>query len=524
MHRRLNVIGRRISSHPITISGISGCVAGLVFSFGLPAYFLILALIPFFYYFDARERLSATKSIVIILSFFIPFYAVVLSWFVDSDTSGLVGLSREMSLFASGISLLIMTVVLTIVHIPFALGMHRIQRLLRQSPVYASILISSMWVVSEWAASLAFSIFLYGSGGSIGDYWNFGSFGLAIMDTPLSYASRIVGMYGLSFLTVMTAGAIYVSFTRKRYTFLITLVASLVSLVILGSYLFGSGTGSTLQGSVLQIKSTDSDYTLGAPVENYSKEQKDVIVLPEYSKVFEHGHELFAEQYVSKRLKTDGISIDVTEGSKDKWYGTLEFRDSTGKLIKEQTKELLIPTGEYLPAVLTTFYNNTGQSELVQHFDKSRRVEKGSPPEVFSSDDLTVGPVACSGILARNIYRQHTSNGAMVLTNSASLAYFNGSKSYYRQAMLMARFHAIANSRPFIQATLGAPAFVLDANGSYIVEPTDSRTTFIDFDFQSSKNKTPYTKTGEWVLLFSGFVMLAGLGWQLIHKIVSRKA
>lgn len=524
MRISFHILGRYISNYPKIVTGISGSLAGLVFSSGMPALLLILFLLPLFHYFSSAKRLTAKRSILIIFSFFIPFHLIVLSWFLDSDTGALVGLSREMALFASVISLMIMTAVLTITQIPLALGLRRMHVLLRESPILSVFLVGSMWVISEWARSIGFSLFLYGSGGSIGDYWNFGSFGLALMDTPLAYISRVAGMYGLSFLVVAVAGITYYSYTKKRYAFMVICVTALFVVSLVSHRLYGGQEEPSLQGSVFQIKSSSSDFRLGAPIENYSGSKKDLVVLTEYSKTFEHGYELFAEEYVNKRLGQNGFSVDVSEGSKDKWYGTLEFRDNTGSLVGELTKQLLIPTGEYLPAVLTTFYNNTGQSKIVRQYDASRRVEKGAPPEVFSGKDVMVGPVACSGILGRNIYRQLTNDGAEVLTNSASLAYFNSSKSYYRQAMQMARFHAIANNRPFIQATMGAPAFVLDSNGLFVVEPADLRTTFIDFEFQPSSSKTPYTITGEWVLVFSGLAVVGTLFWHLKTKIFSRKA
>lgn len=139
--------------------------------------------------------------------------------------------------------------------------------------------------------------------------------------------------------------------------------------------------------------------------------------------------------------------------------------------------------------------------------DRTRRLEKGQPPRIVKAERFVVAPVACSGILGRNIYRKLVNDGGQVLTNSASLLIFNGSKSYLRQSHQMARFHAIANNRTYIQSSKGAPAFVVDSNGHYLVAPEDNKTSFIDFDFEPKSTKTLYTRIGEWILVSSWIIV-----------------
>lgn len=71
----------------------------------------------------------------------------------------------------------------------------------------------------------------------------------------------------------------------------------------------------------------------------------------------------------------------------------------------------------------------------------------------------------------------------------------------------MARFHAIANNRTYIQSSKGAPAFVVDSNGHYLVAPEDNKTSFIDFDFEPKSTKTLYTRIGEWILVSSWIIV-----------------
>jgi len=323
----------------------------------------------------------------------------------------------------------------------------------------------------------------------------------------------------------MLAVSFYQLYRLRNARLLLINIGVLGGLVILCFIAYqhpGKQKSTQLQASVLQSEYGYPDYQNNLPIQDYSEDKKDLIVLPEYSLVFEEDNILFANALVNDRLNKTGISVDVDEGTKEKWYGTLGIKDRQGALLNSQTKELLIPTGEYLPFILTTFYTYTGQSEILDTFNKNRQVYKGESPQVFRSDKFIIGPVACSGILGRNIYRGITNQGAEVLTNSASLVDFNFSKSYLRQSLQMARFHSIANSRPFIQASLGAPAFAMDHQGSYIFEPDRMGTKFIDFTFSTNNSKTLYTKLGETVLytslLFVVVVVLRKLINQQLRK------
>ena len=81
----------------------------------------------------------------------------------------------------------------------------------------------------------------------------------------------------------------------------------------------------------------------------------------------------------------------------------------------------------------------------------------------------------------------------------------------------MARFHAVANNRPFIQATIGAPGFVIDSDGRYILAPDGSATEFADFSFTPKNNKTLYTKYGDWPLIL-GAMFMTGFSGHLVFQ------
>ncbi|MBA3758190.1 hypothetical protein H0X10_00975 [Candidatus Saccharibacteria bacterium] len=494
---------------------VSGVAVGSVFSFNLSAWLQPLLLLPFIaLLYKPDNRSTLRRYISSCALFFIPFHATVFVWFLDANLPGLIDVSPRITTIALGTCLAIMAIVLSLAMLPIAYVAYASAF---RKPTARLVLLPAAWVVCEWLRSILFSVFLYGNQGSVGDYWNFGSLGLELMDTPAKIMAPVVGMYGLTFITVILSVILYNYFTKanSRYT-LHTL--SVLGLVIFFSVIWqinlNSQPSNQRSASVLQQRDSVPKSGTNFIIDNFSTEAKDIIVLPEYSDFFELGYTQYAQDYIDNRLAPNGVGITVEADwlNQNNRYGTLIFRNDQKEIVATQTKKLLIPTGEYMPYILTNFFKLIGKNELNTEYAETRQLLKGTDPAVFKTKDLVIAPVACSGILGRNIYRQLVNDGGQVLTNSASLVVFNGSKSYFKQSLQMARFHAIANNRTYIQASKGAPAFVIDDNGNYIVKPGNVEDKFIDFNFAATDKKTFYTNYGEWPLILSSLLIIISVG------------
>ncbi len=498
------------SNYKFCVATLSGLAVGGVYSFGLPAPFLPLLLLPFLLIFSEQKKaLRFKETLKVCALFFFSYYTVVLVWFLDTDVTLLAGLDPQYAKVFLGLCVLIMSLVLTLASLPAGLVMHQLQNRLKKPDLWSVLVLSSTWAVIEWARSMAFSLFLYATGGSIGDYWNFGSLGLGLISTQFGFLSRLVGMYGLSMLVVCIAMTLVWALKKHYKPLLAVLLVSALASYLSYFVHTPSSTLSPISASVLQREGHLTDISGDIGIVYKQETPKDLIVLTEYSAAHLPGNEQFLDTYINNRLSDSGVSIDVSADFTKTGvrYGTLEVRNHKNELIDTQTKQLLIPTGEYLPGILQTFFKLTGQNNINTSFDATRRLYRGDPPSVIRTNNLSIAPVACSGILGRNIYRQLVNDGVQVMTNSASLVVFSGSKAYFRQSVQMARFHAVANQRTYIQASMGAPAFVIDEAGKFIVAPKDTETGFIDFEFTPENNKTFYTKFGEWPLLASATIL-----------------
>lgn len=508
----------KVPNTSVVITAVSAIVAGGVFAFGLPWFVLPVVLATFFWNTGQTQR-TFKHSLLLTSLFFWLFYVVVLSWFLDTDISLLAGLASKSGLLILGFSLFTMTTVLTVASIPFGLVVYFMQSRLKKPSFLTLALVSMSWLLIEWLRSIAFSLFLYAPNASIGDYWNFGSLGLGLISTPLGYTSRLAGMYGLSMLVIALGIALYWA-SQKHFRPLVIVVFVATFGSLLSYKLMPISASQPVEARLLQGDAKFSGQATSLPLRNKSDTLKDLIVLPEYSRVYDAENTHFTEKFITSQLSHSGVVLDVTADFTNpgprKSY--LVAHDKT-RVIDTQTKRLLIPTGEYLPSIVTSFYSLTGQSHITEDFTHTRKLEKGESPQLVTTQKLNIAPVACSGILGRNIYRQLVNDGGTVLTNSASLATFGGSKSYFRQSLQMAKFHAIANNRAFIQATIGAPGFVIDNNGRYTLAPDGSATEFADFMVTPHIHKTIYTKYGDWPLLLSAIFMAGSITIAAIKRL-----
>jgi apolipoprotein N-acyltransferase len=157
-----------------------------------------------------------------------------------------------------------------------------------------------------------------------------------------------------------------------------------------------------------------------------------------------------------------------------------------------------------MPYIIEALLRVTGQSEALELNKVTQNVKKGEKTEPpVSVAGKTIGALACSGAIAPELYRSMVVQGAEVLTNSASLGTFTNAPLYHAQTRQMARFNAIANARPYVQASTGAYSYAIDSNGKFVFRTTKTGLNHQFLSIQTNKAYTWYSKLGEWVVLAS---------------------
>ncbi|MEK7179897.1 MAG: nitrilase-related carbon-nitrogen hydrolase [Patescibacteria group bacterium] len=438
------------------------------------------------------------------------FFALVFRWVLYAFPGDWAGLSNSLTsvpLFA--IAWLIISVV-----VGFSSALFGFFAL--KFPTYPIFIIPSIWVLSEYVRAWLFSLFSWGQGATLGPYWSFGNLGFTLIDTPAILWSRIIGLYGVSFLVILINCLIFRFFIKKDIK-IVLLIPFLLIIFFLPKILFFI----TPEKKVLSVALVSTQIRLGFSGEkefgalwhdslesNKISPVPDIVVFPEGARLFATNDaenvflgEIFSDKKKPGLIITSDI-VSTSEGLKEQ----IIYRNQKGELVSIQGKSFLIPAGEYMPFVLKSFITLFKDRLTLERFTtlrtriKSEEIEK---PVVFG--ETQIGTLLCSGITSPLLYRSLSNDGAEILVNSASQIIFQNHPFFLLQAKTLARFQAIANARPFLQASNGGQSFSIDSNGRVINQTNSFKNQILIVSVSPSKIKTPYTRFGDWPLIVIGF-------------------
>lgn len=448
----------------------------------------------------------------------VAFFAVVVRWMYQIHATELIP-NNVLAVIFLTLTFSVVVGSLSLGFLAFGWLYHKFT--LQLSQPRALIVVPALWGLSEWARSILFSVVSMGPGGSLGAHWNFGSVAFAASVTPLGYAARVIGQFGLSALVVVVAlGSLFL--IRKQWR-CGTVALGIVSIICTTGWLLSPAPdGSRLRVGVLQLDdSTYSDYgyqrDLGAVTASHDPSKPlDLFVLPEYSYIFTNKEYKQAEITALDKLTTDkSLLITSQSGQAEEGHKNLvTFYQPDGQIIKQQEKEFLIPGGEYIPYFYEWILVLSGNTSVIRSHQEEHQVAAArqvANPVQYQSDKI--GSLACSGAIAPDFYRRLTSQGATLLTNSAALSTMGLSSSYYAQARQMASFIAISTARPFVQSARGAEAYILDSSGQSVIESNQPGVHYIEGEVQANTKKMPYAYIGDiGVILFMALSLL--LAWR----------
>ena len=387
------------------------------------------------------------------------------------------------------------------------------------------LIIPSFFILSEYIRAWLFMFLSWAPEARLGAHWSFGNLGYTMIDIPAIYWSRIVGLYGLSFFVALVNFIIF-SFFHSRKNFQLknlTFSAAFILFLFFPFVISVPEKGETLKAALVHMDNSQGilgvyNFTeLWRQVEkNKDFHQPDLIVFPEASRFFAFLTD--EEKQFIKRIFPDenrpGLiitsNIYAAEGNLKERKEQMIYRDQKGGLIAVQDKSFLMPLGEYFPIIVKSVIQFLNPIP-VQHFNYLRSMQPALIPESpINFNNIKIGGLLCSGVVSPLLYRSLADDGAEVFINSASQIIFKNRPFFVLQMKTMARFQAIANARPFLQAANGGQAFFIDADGKVAAETEGTENKIIIFDFSPSAKKTIFTRFGDWPLA-AAFLMVLGV-------------
>ena len=361
-----------------------------------------------------------------------------------------------------------------------------------------------IWALAEAAIAWAVAAIWMGPGGRIDTILPFFSATPFLMYTPLGYLSRFVGYFGLSAVFVVGVAAVVLPKTR-RFAVVYWLVVTIATIAAWGLYTKPNGPALTATIMAEQL-SYPKNVTVIA---------SQLVVLPEYG-LDKYTSDTAVTRFTTKQQDFYYVGSRQEETSFG-YKNVLVSGSYTRGFINSTPKDRLIPGGEHLSYWVSGLLQVFSPSTYTD-FQVRRQVLRGDKPvQPFSIDsDISVGSAACSSIIAPDDYRQLTQEGANVLTNSASLEIFAGSRLFNVQHRGLSKFIASANARPFLQSSNNWQAFALDSNGRQVAVTDVGHSQ--EVNIQTNAKHTPYTYMGEWVSMVGGLVLAWHLGTALVRR------
>ncbi|MCG8325674.1 MAG: apolipoprotein N-acyltransferase [Thiotrichales bacterium] len=378
-----------------------------------------------------------------------------------------------------------------------------------QTWIQLIIIFPAAWTLFEWLRSWIFT----------GFPWL--NMGYSQTDTPLSGMAPILGIYGVSWLTAMTAGILCLLFVgRKREKILAPIALVCIWTFSIQSQQTGwtQANGRTLsvalvQGGVPQEikwlpeqrrKTIDLYLDLTEPYWG-----QDLILWPETAlPMFYHEATHVIEQIrtYSREHNTALISGMAWQDNESRdYFNSLVLFGETDSMYHKQH---LVPFGEYLPwdNLLRPFLNFL---EIPMSNFSPGNQEK---PVLVAAGEVLGVSICYEDAFGEEVIRALPEAG--LLLNVSNDAWFGDSIAPH-QHLQMARMRSIETGRYMIRATNTGISAVIDQKGNLIKQSPQFKSHVISAHVLSFEGATPYIKTGNFFVIG---LMLAMLGLCIPRK------
>ena len=345
--------------------------------------------------------------------------------------------------------------------------------------------------------------------------------GYAHNTSPLAGYAPVIGVYGISWLTAVTAGALPLLMHKFRYQ-----AMALVAVIWLGGFALGRVEWTAPSGKPLSVRLVQGNISLankfdlahiGNTLRDYQQlvtaAQADLIAIPET------GVPLFPGQLPAGYLDAYGLfarrtgshvvlGIPLTNGT--------EYSNSVLGLAPSMAppyrydKHHLVPFGEFIPPGFRWF-TNLMQIPLG---DQTRGAPIQAP---FVVRDQKVLPDICyENVFGEEIAEQVALTQATVLLNVSELAWY-GESIAIPQHLQMSQMRTLETGRPMLSATNSGATVVISPRGEVLHALPYYQRGVLSATVQGMSGDTPYIRLQN--KLFQALALLAiGLAWLCSRK------
>lgn len=363
------------------------------------------------------------------------------------------------------------------------------------------IILPTLWIIFEWVRSWVFT----------GFPWL--TVGYSQIDSPLAGFAAITGIYGLSLIVAVSAGALALLVHEKRWMLSLTVIIPLwIGGFVLNTIEWTNQNDESVDVALVQGNVAQDIKWLPAQkqvtLDLYTRHSEpfwdkvDLIIWPETAlPAFAHDIPDFLGtlQLRAEESNTDLLlGLPVADPETKKYYNAVI---SLGDELNVYKKAHLVPFGEYLPLrelldpilqFLSIPMSNFSRGEANKTLIKTSKYDIGISicyEDVFGEEVITGLP------------------DADFLVNVSNDAWFGDSLAPH-QHLEMARMRALETGRYLVRATNTGVSAIIDQKGSVIKQIPQFEETTLTATIFTYSGATPYVKLGNLPIIIFCFIMV----------------
>lgn len=363
------------------------------------------------------------------------------------------------------------------------------------------LIVPAAWCFSEWVRSWIFT----------GFPWL--NLGYSQTDSPLSGFAPLTGVFGVSFLVVLTSTALVSMFREtgsRRYLPAILIAVAWTTGWLSSSHQWTTPVGNRIdvalvQGAIpqelkwspeMRQPTLDLYRQLTAPYL-----ERDLIIWPEAAiPAFYHQIEPDIQDLLARLSATDAVlvtGLPVLEEETGRYYNSLVMLDEK---VSFYHKRHLVPFGEYLPFAILL-------QGPVDYFDiPMSDFSRGTAIPLLTSDKFAMGVSICyEDVFGEEVIEALPE--AQVLVNVSNDAWFGDSASPH-QHMQMARMRAIESGRYMLRSTNTGVSAIIDEKGEVLDRLPQFKPGVLVGTAELYTGMTPYSRLGNYPIIIISLLII----------------
>jgi apolipoprotein N-acyltransferase len=374
-----------------------------------------------------------------------------------------------------------------------------------------------LWGLSDWIRSWIFTGFPWLTMGYS-----------QVPHSPLAGYMPIVGVYGVSVLTVFLAILIAYWFSKPSLIFKRNSIAAFVLVIVVGNVLkivewttpIGKPTSvALLQGNISQLEKWSpgkAQSTIDQYLTMIQASKADLIILPEtalpvISSQLDAPIKNALDEYGKQHPLIIGM-VEYNENTAEYFNSAISFNESPSQTYK---KSHLVPFGEFIPLkkIFGWIYRDWLNMPLS---DLSRGGWEQAPMRLAGQH---IGVNICyEDVFGEEIARQLPA--ATLLVNISNDAWYGQSYAAH-QHMQFSQARALETGRFMLRATNDGATAAIDQHGYVFAHALHFTKTTLDVTAQGFTGSTPYVRWSNWPFIVFCF---GALGFNVSAFVWQRKA